>query len=47
MQLKGARQKRQEPLDTKAEVATPLETATKQRSEHRNWEHWSVRDTDM
>jgi hypothetical protein len=34
--MKGASQGRQEPLDTEAEDATPLEAATKQRSEDRD-----------
>jgi hypothetical protein len=32
-------QRVQEPLVTEAEDATPLEGATKQRSEERDWEH--------
>jgi hypothetical protein len=39
LQLKGVSQWGKEPLDTEAEDATPLEAATKQRSEGRNWEH--------
>jgi hypothetical protein len=33
---KVARHREQEPLDTDAEDATPLETATKQRSDDRD-----------
>jgi hypothetical protein len=36
LQLKGASQQGQEPLDTEAEDTTPLETTTKQRSEDRD-----------
>jgi hypothetical protein len=39
LQLKGASQREQEPLDTEAEDATPLEAVTKQRSEDRDGEH--------
>jgi hypothetical protein len=39
LQLKGARQRGQEPLVTEAEDATPLEAATKRRTEDRDWEH--------
>jgi hypothetical protein len=36
LHLKSANQRGQEPLDTKAQDATPLEAATKQRSEDRD-----------
>jgi hypothetical protein len=39
MQMKGSSQRGQEQLDTEAEDATPLEAATKQRSEDCEWEH--------
>jgi hypothetical protein len=42
LQPKDASQRGQEPLDTEAEDAIPLEAATKQRSEDRGWEHHSV-----
>jgi hypothetical protein len=34
-------------LDTEAEEATPLEAVIKQRSENRDWEHYSVCDSDL
>jgi hypothetical protein len=39
LQLNGASQWRQEPLDTESEDATLLEAATKQRSEDRDGGH--------
>jgi hypothetical protein len=39
LQLKGASQRGQEPLDTEAEDAPPLEATKKQRTEGRDWEH--------
>jgi hypothetical protein len=36
VQLKGASQRGQEPLDTEAEDATPSEAATKNRSDGRD-----------
>jgi hypothetical protein len=39
LQLKGVSQRVQEPLDTEAEDATPLEAATKEHNEDRDWEH--------
>jgi hypothetical protein len=47
LKRKGASQREQEPLDTEAEYATPLEAATKQRSEDCDWEHQSVFDSDL
>jgi hypothetical protein len=47
LQLKGASQRGQEPLDTEAEDATLLEAATKQRSENRDRKHKSVFDSDF
>jgi hypothetical protein len=39
LQLKGASQRGQEPLDTEAEDTTLLEAVTKQLSEDRDKEH--------
>jgi hypothetical protein len=39
MQLKGASQRGQEPLDMEVEGAIPLEAVTRQRSEDRHEEH--------
>jgi hypothetical protein len=47
LQLAGASQRGQEPLDTEAGDATPLEAATKQRTEDRDWEHQPVCDSDL
>jgi hypothetical protein len=46
LQLEGARQRGQEPLDTEAENATSLEAAIKQLSEDRDCEHRSMCDSD-
>jgi hypothetical protein len=37
--MQRASQRGEEPLGTEAEDATPLEAATKQRSENGDWEH--------